>query len=96
MSIHRTSLTRRRVTTTARTIGGRRTPTIRRPLAPRHARPGPAVGTRLAEERGDVPGWVLITIMTAGIVVALWAVASDQIVAIFQNAMAPFLDGTIG
>lgn len=33
--------------------------------------------------------------MTAGIVVALWAVASDQIVQIFQNAMAPFLDGSM-
>jgi len=46
---------------------------------------------RLASDRGDVPGWVLITLMTAGIVVALWAVASDQIVQIFENAMAPFL-----
>lgn len=46
---------------------------------------------RLAADRGDVPGWVLITLMTAGIVVALWAVASDQIVQIFENAMAPFL-----
>ena len=44
---------------------------------------------RLRTEQGDVPGWVLITLMTAGIVVALWAVASDQIVRIFENAMAP-------
>lgn len=50
---------------------------------------------RLASEQGDVPGWVLITLMTAGIVVALWAVASDQIVQIFQNAMAPFLSGSL-
>ncbi|ATG51604.1 hypothetical protein CFK38_08750 [Brachybacterium vulturis] len=50
---------------------------------------------RLASEQGDVPGWVLITLMTAGIVVALWAVASDQIVQIFQNAMAPFLNGSL-
>lgn len=42
-----------------------------------------------------MPGWVLITLMTAGIVVALWAVASDQIVQIFQNAMAPFLSGSL-
>jgi len=26
-------------------------------------------------ERGDVPGWVLITLMTAGLVTALWVVA---------------------
>ncbi|MFC7376283.1 hypothetical protein ACFQS2_04315 [Brachybacterium sp. GCM10030267] len=50
---------------------------------------------RLSSTRGDVPGWVLITLMTAGIVVALWAVASEQIVQIFQNAMAPFLDGSM-
>lgn len=51
--------------------------------------------TRLTSEQGDVPGWVLITLMTAGIVVALWAVASDQIVQIFENAMAPFLGGSL-
>jgi hypothetical protein len=50
---------------------------------------------RLGSEGGDVPGWVMITLMTAAIVVALWAVASDQIVQIFQNAMAPFLDRNI-
>lgn len=50
---------------------------------------------RLRDESGDVPGWVLITLMTAGIVVALWAVASDQIVRIFENAMAPFLGGSL-
>ena len=26
----------------------------------------------LGDERGDVPGWVLVTLMTAGLVVALW------------------------
>ena len=53
------------------------------------------LAARARDERGDVPGWVLITLMTAGIVVALWAVASKQIVAIFEAAMAPFLDGSI-
>lgn len=51
--------------------------------------------SRLAADRGDVPGWVLITLMTAGIVVALWAVASEQIIQIFNNAMAPFLGGSL-
>ena len=32
----------------------------------------------LADERGDVPGWVLITLMTAGLVVAIWALAVDD------------------
>jgi hypothetical protein len=39
-------------------------------------------------ERGDVPGWVLITLMTAGIVTALWVVAKEQLVSMFQSAMA--------
>ena len=61
-----------------------------------HARRGRGAPwrARLSSDRGDVPGWVLITLMTAAIVVALWAVASEQIVQIFENAMAPFLDGT--
>ena len=40
------------------------------------------------EERGDVPGWVLITLMTAGLVTVLWAVADDQLTALFQQAMS--------
>ncbi|PKW27131.1 hypothetical protein [Phycicoccus duodecadis] len=39
-------------------------------------------------ERGDVPGWVLITLMTAALVTALWAVAEDQLVAMFRSALA--------
>jgi hypothetical protein len=38
-------------------------------------------------ERGDVPGWVLITLMTAGLVAALWAVAEDQLQALFTDAL---------
>ena len=30
---------------------------------------------RQRDERGDVPGWVLITVMTAGLVAGLWAIA---------------------
>lgn len=33
----------------------------------------------------------MITLMTAAIVVALWAIASEQFVAIFNNALRPFL-----
>lgn len=39
-------------------------------------------------ERGDVPGWVLITLMTAALVAALWTVAEDQLVALFREALA--------
>jgi len=38
-------------------------------------------------ERGDVPGWVLITLMTAGLVAVLWAVAEDQLKAMFTDAL---------
>lgn len=38
-------------------------------------------------ERGDVPGWVLITLMTAALVVHIWGVASDRLVEIFNRAM---------
>ena len=39
-------------------------------------------------ERGDVPGWVLITLMTAGLVTALWVVAKEQLVSMFQSALS--------
>ncbi len=38
-------------------------------------------------QRGDVPGWVMITIMTAGIVVLLWGVAGPKLTSLFTNAM---------
>jgi hypothetical protein len=38
-------------------------------------------------DRGDVPGWVLVTIMTAGLVVALWAIAGKRLGELFSNAL---------
>jgi hypothetical protein len=38
-------------------------------------------------ERGDVPGWVLITLMTAGIVTALWVVAEPALRNLLTNAL---------
>ena len=38
-------------------------------------------------DRGDVPGWVLITLMTAGLVTLLWGVAGDQLETLFTNAI---------
>lgn len=88
MSVHRTTLHR-----TARARAGRHPSTT---LSSRTltcgARLAQRLGSRLREDRGDVPGWVLITLMTAAIVIGLWAVASEQIIQIFNNAMAPFLD----
>ncbi|USQ78846.1 hypothetical protein [Ornithinimicrobium faecis] len=39
-------------------------------------------------ERGDVPGWVLITIMTAGLVAALWLVAEPLLSDLFVTAVS--------
>ena len=38
-------------------------------------------------DRGDVPGWVLITVMTAGLVTALWIVADPKLSQIFNDAL---------
>lgn len=38
-------------------------------------------------ERGDVPGWVLVTLMTAGLVIALWAVAGPALAQVFSDAI---------
>jgi hypothetical protein len=43
---------------------------------------------RLADERGDVPGWVLVTLMTAGLVVLLWGVAGPALTNLFQQAIS--------
>jgi hypothetical protein len=39
-------------------------------------------------ERGDVPGWVLITLMTAGIVAIIWGFAQERLLAILTEALA--------
>ncbi|MDO4820552.1 MAG: hypothetical protein Q4A03_00665 [Rothia sp. (in: high G+C Gram-positive bacteria)] len=39
-------------------------------------------------ERGDVPGWVMITMMSAILVAAILVVAQDALVNMFNNAMA--------
>jgi hypothetical protein len=38
-------------------------------------------------ERGDVPGWVLITLMTAGLVTVLWGVAGPKLGSILSDAL---------
>jgi hypothetical protein len=38
-------------------------------------------------ERGDVPGWVLITLMTAGIVAIIWGFAEDRLLQIVTDAL---------
>ena len=38
-------------------------------------------------ERGDVPGWVLITLMTAALVLVIRGVASKPLVEVFNRAI---------
>ena len=42
----------------------------------------------LRNDRGDVPGWVLIAVMTAGLVTAIWLVADDQLTAVLSRAIS--------
>ncbi|GAA1729398.1 hypothetical protein [Microcella frigidaquae] len=39
------------------------------------------------DDRGDVPGWVLITLMTAGLVILIWALAGPALQGVFQQAI---------
>ena len=43
---------------------------------------------KIVSESGDVPGWVLITLMTTGLVVLLWAVAGPALKGVFEQAMS--------
>ncbi len=43
--------------------------------------------TILQSDKGDVPGWVLITLMTAGLVVVIWALAAPALQGVFDEAM---------
>jgi hypothetical protein len=57
-----------------------------------------AVQGRLAagRDRGDVPGWVMVTVMSAGLVVALFAVFKDAITEAVQNALSQVVSETGG
>lgn len=40
------------------------------------------------DDRGDVPGWVLVTVMTAGLVTAIWLIADDQLTSVLNRAIS--------
>ena len=44
-------------------------------------------------ERGDVPGWVMITVMTAALVLAILVPFREAIVSAVQNALASVTSG---
>jgi len=47
--------------------------------------PPPPDGQR--DDRGDVPGWVLVTVMSAGIVMALWGLAEGELKSMLRSAL---------
>ena len=46
-----------------------------------------------AGDAGDVPGWVLVTLMTAGLVLSLWAVAGPKLELVFGDAIDSVVGG---
>lgn len=41
----------------------------------------------LLDQRGDVPGWVLVVLMTTGLVTAIWTIAAPRLTAILRNSL---------
>jgi hypothetical protein len=41
----------------------------------------------LCDERGDVPGWVLVVLMTTGLVTAIWTIAAPRLSTILRNSL---------
>ncbi len=38
-------------------------------------------------EKGDVPGWVLVVLMTTGLVTAIWTIAAPRLTTILRNSL---------
>jgi hypothetical protein len=41
----------------------------------------------ITDERGDVPGWVLVVLMTTGLVTGIWTLAAPRIQSILRNSL---------
>lgn len=89
--IHRP--TRRPAATTPAAPGAPNGPGRRRPRRARRVRLSTRLHARLlaatesGPDRGDVPGWVLVTVMSAGVVLAIWAVAELVLPQVFREAV---------
>ena len=42
---------------------------------------------RFSDDRGDVPGWVLVVLMTTGLVTAIWAIAAPRLSEILKHSL---------
>ena len=45
------------------------------------------VRPELRDERGDVPGWVMVTVMTVAIVGLIWAIADEELTRMLRTAL---------
>jgi hypothetical protein len=41
----------------------------------------------LGKSRGDVPGWVLVVLMTTALVTGIWSIAAPKLTAILRNSL---------
>ncbi len=42
----------------------------------------------IRSDSGDVPGWVLITLMTAGLVILIWGIAGPALQGVLDQAIS--------
>ena len=42
---------------------------------------------KVESDRGDVPGWVLVVLMTTGLVTGIWTLAAPRIDSILRNSL---------
>jgi hypothetical protein len=45
------------------------------------------VAQLVLDERGDVPGWVLVVLMTTGLVTGIWTVAAPRIESLLRGSL---------
>ena len=45
------------------------------------------IGNLIKDDQGDVPGWVLVVLMTTGLVTGIWTLAAPRIQSILRNSL---------
>ena len=46
-----------------------------------------SINVKLKSDRGDVPGWVLVVLMTTGLITAIWTIAAPRLSAILTHSL---------
>jgi len=46
-----------------------------------------AVAFVKSDSRGDVPGWVLVVLMTTALVTGIWSIAAPKLTTILRNSL---------